>query len=55
MLGQFFQRSRNLQQFLLTDALFAEHICYHRSTLGNGSGLVQNDRINVMGSFQGFR
>ena len=53
MLGQLFQRSSNLQQFLLPNALFAEHICHHGRTLGNCAGLIQHDRINVMGRFQG--
>ena len=55
MLGQLFQRSSDLQQLLLWNALFAEHICHYGRTLSNCAGLIQHNRINAMGRFQGLR
>ena len=55
MLGHFFQRSGDLQQLLLWNALFAEHICHYGRALSNCAGLIQHNRINAMGRFQGLR
>ena len=37
------------------NALFAEHICHYGRTLSNCAGLIQHNRINAMGRFQGLR
>ena len=55
MLGQLLQRGGDPQQLFLPDALLAEHTCHDGRSLGDCSGLIQNNRINTMSRFQGLR